>query len=113
MPIGSQWEASNREQASLTVCLRKKGGTAGDGDREGLGWPPRELALLFVLPEHRSTTIPPFLHKAIGVERKKGRKQHERNRDIKRVYRLTGGGSNREKASLLPCLHKKGGNYRG
>jgi len=83
---GSQGEASNREQASPTPCLRKKGGTAGDGDREGLGWPPRELALLFVLPEHQSTTIPPLLRKKLGAERKKGRKQHERERDIRRMY---------------------------
>jgi len=44
----------------------KKRGTAGDGDREGLGWPPRELTLRFVLPQHQSTTIPPFLRKARG-----------------------------------------------
>jgi len=50
MAIGSQGEVSNREQASPTPCLRKKGGTTVDGDREGLGWPPRELALLFSFP---------------------------------------------------------------
>jgi len=49
------------------------GGTVGDDDREGLGWPPLELALLFILPEHQSTTIPPFLLKARG-EKQEGKK---------------------------------------
>ena len=111
---GSQGEASNREQASPTPCLRKKGGTAGDDDREGLGWPPRELALLFVLPEHQSTTIPPLLRKKLGAERKKGRKQHEREREISNASTGSqGGGSNREQAFPPPCLHKNGGNYKG
>ena len=62
MSAGSQGEGSNREQASPTMCLRKKGGIAGDDDREGLEYPPAKLALFFVLPEHQPTTIPPFLH---------------------------------------------------
>ena len=78
---------SNREQASQTPCIHKKGGTAGDGDREGLGWPPQELALLFVLLENQSTTIPPLLHKARD-KRKKGRKQHQRNKDPNKREKL-------------------------
>jgi len=110
---GSQGEASNREQASPTPCLRKKGGTAGDGDREGLGWPPRELALLFVLPEHQSTTIPPLLRKKLGAERKKGRKQHERERDIERVYRLTRGRLRQRTSFPAPVPPQKGGELQG
>jgi len=86
----------------------KRGGTAGDDDREGLGWPPSELALLFVLPEHQSTTIPPFLRKAKG--RKARREENNmKARDIKRGYWLTRGGSNREQASQTPHLRGKGG----
>ncbi len=36
----------------------KKRGTAGDGDREGLGWPPREITLRFVLPQHQRNKDP-------------------------------------------------------
>ena len=113
MATGSQGEASNREQASPTPCLRKKGGTAGDGDREGLGWPPRELALLFVLPKHQSTTIPPLLRKKLGAERKKGRKQHERERDIERVYRLTRGRLKQRTSFPTPVPPQKGGGTAG
>jgi len=78
---------SNIEEASQTPRLQENGGVVGDSDREGLGWPPWELALLFVLPEHQSTTIPPLLHKARG-KRKKGRKQHQRNKDPKKREKL-------------------------
>jgi hypothetical protein len=37
---------SNRGQSPPAPCPRKKGGNAWNNDREGLGWPPRELALL-------------------------------------------------------------------
>jgi len=47
-------------------AFTKMGGIARDDDREGLGWPPWELALRFFLHEHQSTIIPPFLHKARG-----------------------------------------------
>jgi len=77
MATGSQGEASNREQASATPCLHKKGGIAVDDDKEGLGWPPRELTLLFVLPEHQSTTIPPFLRKARGRKEEDNTKERE------------------------------------
>ena len=79
--------SSNREQASQTPRLREKGGATGDSDREGLGWPPWELALHFVLPKHQSTSIPPLLHKARG-KRKKGRKKHQRNKDPKKREKL-------------------------
>ena len=46
--------------SSLPSLPKKEGGIEGDDDREGLGWPPRELALLLVLPQHQPTTIPPF-----------------------------------------------------
>jgi len=78
---------SNKEQASQTMRLPKNGETIGDSDREGLGWPPREIALLFILPERQSTTIPPLLHKDRG-KRKKGRKQHQRNKDPKKREKL-------------------------
>ena len=61
---GSQGEAQTENKHPKPRAFAKKGATAGDGDREGLGWPPREHALLFVLPELQSTTIPPLLHKA-------------------------------------------------
>ena len=43
---------SNRRQSLPAPCPRKKGGNAWNSDREGLGWPPQELALLLVLPQH-------------------------------------------------------------
>jgi len=79
---------SNREQASQTPRLEKKGGTIGDGVQEGIWWPHWELSLLFVLPEHQSTTIPPLLRKSRG-KRKKGRKQHQRNKDPKKRENLS------------------------
>jgi len=89
---------SNKEEASQTLRLLKNGGTAGDDDQQGLGWPPWELALLFILPEHQSTIVPPLLCKARG-KRKKGRKQHQRNKDPKK----------REKLNSMPsrCLLTK------
>jgi hypothetical protein len=68
----------NKAQASQAPCLRQKGGIEGDDDREGRGWPPRELALRFVLPEHQSTTIPPFLRKARGHEEEGKRTTREK-----------------------------------
>ena len=73
MSTGSQGEGSSKAQASQAPCLRKKGGIEGDDDRGGLGWPPWELALRFVLPEHQSTTMPPFLRKARG-QKEEGKK---------------------------------------
>jgi len=78
---------SNREQDSQTPCLRKEWGSAGDNNREGLGWPLQELALLFFLPKHKSTTIPPILHKARD-KMKKRRKQHQRNKNPKKRKKL-------------------------
>jgi hypothetical protein len=54
-------------------AFAKRGGIEGDDDRGGLGWPPWELALRFVLPEHQSTTMPPFLRKARG-QKEEGKK---------------------------------------
>ena len=100
---------SNRGQSPPAPRPRKKGGNAWNSDREGLGWPPSELALLFILPKHQSTTIPPFLRKAKG--RKARREENNmKARDIKRGYHLTRGGSNREQASQTPRLREKGGN---
>jgi len=65
---------SNREQASPTLCVHKNGGTIGDDNGEGLRWLPPELALLFILPEHQSTIIPPFLCKARG-QKQEGKKE--------------------------------------
>jgi len=93
-------------------AFAKKGGTAGDGDREILGWPPRELALLFVLPN----TNPQQSHLSsikLGVERKKGRKQHERKRDIKRIYWLTGGRLKQRTSFPTPVPSQKGGQLQG
>jgi len=64
---------SNKAQASQAPCLCKNRGIEGDDNQEGLGWPPWELALRFVLPEHQSTTIPPFLYKARG-QKEEGKK---------------------------------------
>jgi len=73
---------SNRGQSPPAPRPRKKGGNAWNSDREGLGWPPWELALLLVLPQHKPTTIPPFLRKARDPRKEEeGRKQGERNRD--------------------------------
>jgi hypothetical protein len=105
---GSQGEAQTGNKLPHPRAFAKRGGTAGDGDREGLGWPPSELALLFVLPEHQSTTIPPFLRKAKGPKARR-EENNRKARDIKRGYRLTRGGSNREQASQTPRLRKKGG----
>jgi len=64
VPTPLKGGGSNREQSPRAPRPRKMGGNAWNSDREGLGWPPLELALLLVLPEHQSTTIPPFLRKA-------------------------------------------------
>ena len=66
---------SNRGQSPPAPRPRKKGGNVWKNDREGLGWPPRELALLLALPRHQPTTIPPFLHKARDRKEEKGIKQ--------------------------------------
>src|ERR1700728_3015287 len=88
---GSQGEGSNREQASPTPCLRKKGGTAGDDDQEGLGWPPVNSHCVSSFLNTNPQQSHLFSVK-LGAKSKKGRKQHERKRDIKRVCRLTRGG---------------------
>ena len=79
---------SNRGQSPPAPRPRKKGGNAWNSDREGLGWPPRELALLLVLPQHQSMIIPPFLCKARDLERKKRVENEVKEIDIKRGYRL-------------------------
>ena len=104
---GSQGEGSNREQASPTPCLRKKGGTAGDDDQEGLGWPPVNSHCVSSFLNTNPQQSHLFSVK-LGAKSKKGRKQHTKARDIKRGYRLTRGGSNREQASQTPRLRKKG-----
>jgi hypothetical protein len=93
-------------------AFKQKGGTAGDDDREGLGWPPWELSLLFVLPEHQSTTIPPFLRKARG--RKKGRKQHERKRERYQTRPPAHRGRLKQGTSFpAPVPSQKGGELQG
>ena len=79
---------SNRGQSPPAPRPRKDGGNAWNSDREGLGWPPQELALLLVLPQHQPTTIPPFLHKAMDPERKKRVENKVKVIEIKRGYRL-------------------------
>ena len=79
---------SNREQSPPAPRPRKKGGNAWNSDREGLGWPPRELALLLVLPQHQPTTIPPFLRKARDPERKKRVENKVKETEMKRGCRL-------------------------
>ena len=79
---------SNRGQSPPAPRPRKKGGNAWNSDREGLGWPPRVLALLLVLPQHQPTTIPPFLRKARDPERKKRVDNKVKEIEIKRGYRL-------------------------
>ena len=60
----SRGEARTEDNLPPAPRPRKKGGNVWDSDREGLGWPPRELALLLALPRHQPTTIPPFLRRA-------------------------------------------------
>jgi hypothetical protein len=60
----SKEEAPTENNIPEPHALAKWGGNAWNSDREGLGWPPLELALLLVLPEHQPTTVPPFLRKA-------------------------------------------------
>jgi len=98
----------NIEQASQTPCLREKGGDVGDNNREGLGWPPWELTLLFVLPEHQSSTIPPLLCKSRG-KRNKGRKQHQRNKDPKKREKLN---STQSRCPLTKKKSKKAPNQK-
>ena len=86
----------------------QKWGIEEDYNREGLGWPPWELALRFILSEQQSTTIPPFLRKSRGHE-EEGKKT-TREKGISFVATGSQGeASNREQASPTPCLHKKGG----
>jgi len=91
---------SNRGQSPPAPRPRKKGGNAWNSDREGLGWPPRVLALLLVLPQHQPTTIPPFLRKARDPE--KGRQQGEGNRDQTWLQ-----------AQASQAFAKKGGELKG
>jgi hypothetical protein len=60
----SRGEARTEDNLPPAPRPRKKGGNVWDSDREGLGWPPRELALLLALPRQQPTTIPPFLRRA-------------------------------------------------
>ena len=76
---GSQGEGSNREQASPTPCLRKKGGTAGDDDQEGLGWPPVNSHCVSSFLNTNPQQSHLFSVK-LGAKSKKGRKQHEGKR---------------------------------
>ena len=102
---------SNREHASPTLCLRKNGGTAGGENREGLGWPPQELTLLFILPEHQSTTIPPFLHKSRGQKEKL--KKTTWKKEISNVAASSQGEAQVENKLPKPMPSQKGGNYMG
>jgi hypothetical protein len=67
-------KVSNRT-ISPSPTPSQKGGNACNNDREGLGLPPRELALLLALPQHQPTTIPPFLRKARDRKEEKCIKQ--------------------------------------
>ena len=93
--------------------LHKKGGTAGDGDREGLGWPPPKLALLFVLPELQSTTIPPLLRKARGRKEEGEKTTRMKERYQTRPPARRGEAQTENKLPRPPCLRKKGGNFTG
>jgi len=84
----SQGEAQTENKLPKPHAFGKRGGTTGGSDQEGLWWPPWELALLFIIPEHQSTTIPPLPYKASG-KRRKGRKQHQRNKDPKKREKLS------------------------
>jgi len=79
---------SNRGKSPPAPRPHKKGGYAWNSDREGLEWPPQELALLLVLPQHQPTIIPPFLHKVMDPERKKRVENKVKVIEIKCGYRL-------------------------
>lgn len=71
----------------------------------------RELALRFVLPEHQSTTIPPFLRK-LGAKSKKGRKQHEGKRY--QTWLPAHKGRLKQRTSIPnPAPSQKGGKLQG
>jgi len=70
-------------------------------------WPPSELALLFFLPKHQFTTIPPFLCKVKGQKARR-EENNMKARDIKHGYRLTRGGSSIEQDSQTPRVREKG-----
>jgi len=80
------WGGSNRGQSPPAPHRRRKGGNAWNNDREGLQWPPWELALLLVLPQHQPTTIPPFLPKARDPKRKKRVEKKVKEIEIKCGY---------------------------
>ena len=108
---GSQGEGSNREQASPTPCLRKKGGTAGDDDQEGLGWPPVNSHCVSSFLNTNPQQSHLFSVK-LGAKSKKGRKQHEGKRY--QTWLPAHKGRLKQRTSIPnPAPSQKGGNCRG
>jgi hypothetical protein len=108
---GSQGEGSNREQASPTPCLRKKGGTTGDDDQEGLGWPPVNSHCVSSFLNTNPQQSHLFSVK-LGAKSKKGRKKHEGKRY--QTWLPAHKGRLKQRTSFPnPTPSQKGGNCRG
>jgi hypothetical protein len=71
----------------------------------------RELALRFVLPEHQSTTIPPFLRKARG-QKQEGKKT-TRRQEISNVATGSQGEAQTENKHPKPRAFAKRGQLQG
>jgi len=64
-----------------------------------------ELALLFIVPKHQSTTIPPFLHKAKGPKARR-EENNMKAREISNV--ATGSQGEAQIENKLPKPHTFG-----
>jgi len=71
----------------------------------------RELALRFVLPEHQSTTIPPFLRKARG-QKQEGKKKTQRQ-EISNMATGSQGEAQTENKLPKPHAFAKRGQLQG
>lgn len=92
--------------------MAKKGGTARNDDREGLGWPTRELALLFILLRHRPTTILAFLRKAGDRKGRKRRQERKKNQALPTITLATKIQFERKGAKFQATLARKTEGHR-